>query len=170
MTSAGPLSVDVSQIRRRPGRRRAVTGAVHIDDLALSTLGVPDGRVEVDLELEAVGDEIVVTGSVQAPWQGPCRRCLEPVDGTADLRIREICEARPTEGETYPIVDDRVDLEPVVREAVLLALPSVPLCDDGCLGPAPDEFPALGAARDDEVPAGRDPRWAALDELTFDEP
>jgi uncharacterized protein len=68
-------------------------------------------------------------------------------------------------GETWPLTSDEIDLEPVVREAVLLALPLAPLCDEGCLGPAPERFPATVEDGDVAEEPPRDPRWAALDQL-----
>ncbi len=95
----------------------------------------------------------------------------------------------PTEGETYALDRDVVDLEPLVRDAVLLSLPLAPLCANDCQGPAPEAFPAIveddvavvspqpGSLRADadadaadlEEEPRRDPRWAALDQLRLDE-
>ncbi|HEY4376689.1 MAG TPA: YceD family protein, partial [Acidimicrobiales bacterium] len=71
-----------------------------------------------------------------------------------------------TDGETFPLEGDHLDLGPMVHDTVLLALPLAPLCGPDCLGPAPDEFPTTVAA-DPDGPAepARDPRWAALDDL-----
>jgi len=128
---------------------------------------VPDGAdVDVDVELESLSNGVVATGRVRAPWVGACRRCLVEVTGSAEADVREIFEPHPTEGETYLLGgDDTVDLEPLVRDAVLLALPLAPLCRDDCVGPAPDAFPTGPVAPVDEV---RDPRWSALDDLRFD--
>ena len=61
---------------------------------------------------------------------------------------------------------DDIDLEPLIREAVLLDLPVAPLCGDDCRGPAPDTYPAEPAADPDpDAEPPRDPRWAALDDL-----
>ncbi len=68
-------------------------------------------------------------------------------------------------------VGDEVDLERVVRDAVLLSLPLAPLCREDCPGPAPESFPARVAADplDDEgAEPSPDPRWAGLDQLKFD--
>ena len=78
------------------------------------------------------------TVAPSAPWTGECRRCLGDAHGIARAEVREIFEARPTEGETYPLTGDHIDLEPLVRDAVLLSLPLAPLCSEGCLGPAPE--------------------------------
>jgi uncharacterized protein len=89
-------------------------------------------------------------------------------------QIREIFEPRPVEGETYAMAEDIVNLEPMVRDAVLLALPLAPLCAADCRGPAPELFPArvAGEAEESEEEEGSgpisDPRWAALAELDFE--
>jgi uncharacterized protein len=106
---------------------------------------------------------------VEVPWTAECRRCLDPIRDVATVDLREVFEVSPVEGETYPIDGDEVDLEPVVRDAALLHLPLAPLCRPDCAGPAPEAFPATveGEGPEPDEPA-RDPRWAALDELSFD--
>lgn len=167
-----PLLINVMEIRRRPGTQREVTLSTPLPDLAISSAHVPsDGEVAVDGVLEAIEGAITLSGTVTAPWVGECRRCLDPVEGEVEATISEVFESRPVEGETYPIEGDVVDLEPVVRDAVLLGLPLAPLCRDGCPGPAPEALPVkLEGEGDDGEPAepARDPRWAALDQLRLD--
>jgi uncharacterized protein len=165
--------IGVTELRRRPGTQREVSVATVIPDLAITTARVPEGaEVVVEALLEAIEGGITVLGTVTAPWTGECRRCLDDVVGIAEIDLSEVFESRPTPGETYPIDGDEIDLEPVVRDAVLLHLPLAPLCREDCLGPAPEAFPALidGEAAEDE-PDGeppKDPRWAALDVLRPD--
>lgn len=170
MTGSSPLQVTVTDLRRRSGSRRRVHLEVELDGLAISTASVPEnGCIDVDVELESMGNSIVATGKVSAPWSGVCRRCLGQVDDVLHATVREIFEVAPTEGETYQLGHDTVDLEPMVRDVVMLALPLAPLCAYGCAGPAPDEFPT-GPEPTDETPStdgARDPRWAALDQITF---
>lgn len=155
-----------------------------LDDLVLFSAAVPDGvAVAVDVVLESLPDALTVHGTVRAPWRGECRRCLRVVSAEVTTEVREVFEAHPVEGETYPLDGDHVDLEPMVRDAVLLALPLAPLCDEVCPGPAPGLFTVRGgvdhAARagtgpGEGGPAERaaapaaDPCWAALDDLRFD--
>jgi uncharacterized protein len=166
-----PLRVGIADLRRRPGTRRRVEESVSLEDLEVSTARVPSGEpVVVELELETLSDGLVATGTIDAPWTGECRRCLRPVEGRAVVEVREIFQPRPVEGETYAMGEDIVDLEPMVRDAVLLALPLAPLCADDCRGPAPEEFPTGLADEGDgttsEAPV--DPRWAALSGLDFE--
>jgi len=139
-----------------------------MDGLGVSTAQVPAGApVDVDLELETLSDGLVATGTIDAPWVGDCRRCLRPVEGRAAVEVREIFQPRPVEGETYPMGEDVVDLGPMVRDAVLLALPLAPLCAEDCRGPAPEDFPTGGSDGEASGPPV-DPRWAALAELDFE--
>lgn len=167
------LRVGVMELRRRPGTQRDVHLATLLPGLAISSAHVPDAaEVLVDGVLEAIEGAITISGTVTAPWVGDCRRCLDPVEGVIEATLSEVFEANPVEGETYPLEGDEVDLERVVRDAVLLSLPLAPLCRADCVGPAPETFPAVvegegdDAGNDDEPP--RDPRWAALEGLTFD--
>jgi uncharacterized protein len=157
--------VGVSELLRHPGTRREVVVAAPLDDLALSSARVVEGsEVGARLTLEALGDtSVTVTGAITAEWTGECRRCLAAIEGSLETSVKEIFESRPVEGETYPLEGDRVDLEPMVRDAVLLALPLAPLCQEACAGPEPEAHP-LGA--DDDLRP--DDRWAALEQLKFD--
>jgi len=164
-----PLQVSVIEDLRRPGTRRRVQRSAVVDGLAISTAAVPPGEeVNLDLVLEVIGDDLVVTGSITFAWVGDCRRCLADVVSSGTVRVREVFERRPVEGETYQLGDGVVDLEAMVRETVLLALPLAPLCAEDCAGPAPERFPAA-VAIDEPEESVRDPRWAALDELRFDD-
>ena len=165
-----PLLIGVTELRRRPGTQREVQVAAPVEGLGITTARVPEGAdVQVDGVLEAIEGAITLRGTVRAPWVAECRRCLEDVGGEVEVELAEVFETRPTPGETYPIEGDDIDLEPVVRDAVLLHLPLAPLCREDCRGPAPEEFPAVptGADAAEHEPA-RDPRWAALDVLRDD--
>lgn len=172
----------VADLRRRPGVQRPVGRVLPADalgELATSAAVVPDGSdVELDAVAEASGADIVLTGTLAFAWEGDCRRCLQPVAGRVEAEVREIFQAQPVEGETWPVEGDAVDLAPVLREAILLALPLVPLCAEDCAGPDPERFPTRvedDVARGDDDGVGAeptaapaDPRWSALDGLRFD--
>ena len=129
-------SVDRLQVRRQ--------GV--LDDAGVHSARVADGVVEVDVEVTAAGDSFVAAGRVKGEWAAECRRCLEEVRGRIDTALREVFEWEPAEGETWPIVDQRIDLGPAVRETAMLALPLAPLCSVDCAGPVPDRFPTGPAA------------------------
>jgi uncharacterized protein len=121
--------------------------------------------VVLDVRLSSLNEGIVVTGTVRADWEGECRRCLTAVRGTLEVPVQEVFETRPVEGETSLLDVDRIDLEPLARESVLLELPQAPLCRDDCGGLCP-----VCGERRDEVDCGHDepatdPRWSALRDL-----
>ncbi len=173
----GPLMVGVTDPLRHAGTRYPVALVASLADLAISTAAVPGGaEVTLAVVVEAMADgRLTVTGTVSAPYEGACRRCLEPVAGRVEARVKEVFEPRPVEGETYPLVGEQIDLEQLARDAVLLALPLAPLCRDDCAGPDPADHPVTVAdldapvegVDDDDAPP-TDPRWAALRELRFD--
>lgn len=170
----------IAEDRRHPGVQRAVERdlpTAALGPISTSSAAVPpDGDVHLHGVVEATGLDIVLTGTVTFPWEGECRRCLEDVQGTLEAGLQEVFAVDPVEGETWPFTGDAIDLAPVLREVVLLSLPLVPLCSEGCRGPDPARFPATvegeGAADEHEEVVEeppRDPRWAALDQLSFDE-
>ncbi len=164
-----PFLVGIADLRRRPGTQRpvAIVGAVR--GVETSAARVPAGaEVELHGVLEAIeGGRFTFSGLVSAPWEGECRRCLEPVRGEVEAEVSEIFEAKPTDDEIYPFDGDEIDLEPMVHDTVLLALPLAPLCREDCPGPAPEAFPTGPDAGRTEIPTETqiDPRWAALSEL-----
>ncbi|HEV2766148.1 MAG TPA: DUF177 domain-containing protein [Acidimicrobiales bacterium] len=170
MAPAGGLLLGVGDLLARPGERRDESLDAVLDGLRVLGSKVPEGApVHLELHLQSVNTGVVVKGTTAAPWVGDCRRCLRPVEATLTAAILEIYEPDPTEGETQPLQGDHIDVEPVAREAVLLELPLAPLCRHDCAGLCPEcgadlNQGACGCAVDQS-----DPRWAALDDLRFDE-
>lgn len=173
----GPLVIGVTDPLRHPGSRYPVALTAALADLAISTAAVPSGaEVALEVAVEAMADgRLTVTGTVVAPYEAACRRCLEPVAGRVEARVKEVFEGVPVEGETYPRHGEQIDLEQLARDAVLLALPLAPLCRDDCAGPDPLDHPVTVADGDGPVEGDdgheappTDPRWAALRELRFD--
>ncbi len=166
--SAGaPLRVGVADLLRSLGSRRDHHLELPVDDLGVVATRVdPDAEVVLDLVLEAFSGGIAVSGAVEVPWVGECRRCLDPVRGTSTQRVSEIFGGAEGDEDAYPLEHEEIDLEPMVRDVVAGALPLAPVCRPDCPGPAPETFPTGPAEEDAPRP---DPRWAALDELSFDE-
>ena len=163
------LLVEIANLRRRTGATVPVVRTAVIPDLEITTARVHEGRVDVDVIVENVLEGLVVHGRIRAVTEAECRRCLDPVTREVDVEVHEVYELHPTEGETWPIEDDHIDLEPMVRESVMLALPLAPLCREDCLGPQPDRFPARSVDDEGQSRDTIDPRWAALDGLELDE-
>jgi uncharacterized protein len=168
-----PLVLDTRELGRRPGSQRELSRTVAAPaDLGIEVLRVPEGSpVELDLRLEAVMEGVLVTGTARAPLAGECVRCLEPITDELEVRFQELFvyedHALPEEedDEVSTLQNDLVDLEPLLRDAVVLALPFQPLCEDDCPGLCPDCGARLADDPDHAHEAAIDPRWAALTDL-----
>ncbi|MGH9157758.1 MAG: YceD family protein [Acidimicrobiales bacterium] len=161
-----PFLVNVGALRRVDGTRWSESRHGPMPGLALTGSAVPDdGEVLVDVMLESVPGAVVVTGTVEAPWRGECRRCLSEATGRVRIELRELFEEHPDPDQTYPLDGDRLDLALLARDAVLLELPLAPLCSQGCQGLCL----TCGADRNQGdcgcAPEMVDHRWAALDAL-----
>jgi len=164
--TGSPFVASVADLLRTPGHRRELELRGSIGELS-SAGTIVDAGAEVDVRvgLEAIPEGVVADGQIKVPWHAACRRCLRDVDGEVDVEFRELFERRPKEGETYPLDHEELDLAPLIREALLLALPLAPLCETGCQGICPTCGADLNEGSRDCPSAGRDPRWAALDDL-----
>lgn len=173
-----PLVIDTRQLPRQPGAMRTVRRVVKApEDLGLALIRVPAGAdLRLDLRLESVSEGVLVSGTVAATVSGECARCLRLISTDLEVPIQELfaypdstTDVTAEEDEVGRLQGDLIDLEPTVRDAVVLALPTSPLCRDDCPGLCPE----CGVHRDD-LPADHhheriDPRWAALKNVTLTE-
>src|SRR4051812_49239485 len=134
-----PWIVPVGPLLRVPGSRRDERVRAPLPRAAGSASEVAEGEdVAADLVLESLrGGALVAAGTVDAPWAGECVRCLGLARGRLHVEVRELFDPDSDNEETYPLGGDQVDLEPLVRDAVLLELPLAPLCADDCQGLCP---------------------------------
>ena len=160
------LRIDVADLLSHPGTRRGVTLCAHLDALRGSA-AVIEGPVDVAVSLERVPDGIVVRGELSAHWRAQCSVCLREIDRELTVHVDELFEPDPVEGETYPLEGGELDLEQLVRDALLLELPLAPHCAEACRPSTAASAPAAPAGSDepDEHDEPVDPRWAPLAEL-----
>ncbi|WP_293037076.1 DUF177 domain-containing protein [Mycobacterium sp.] len=167
---SGPMMFDITRLGRRPGAmvtlRKTVPSPARIGlDMIAIEAGAP---LELDLQVQSVSEGVLVTGTVTAPTAGECARCLTPLDGQVQVRLTELfaypdstTEATTEEDEVGHIVDDAVDLEQSIVDAVGLELPFSPVCTPDCPGLCPACGVSLAAEpghHHDRI----DPRWAKL--------
>jgi uncharacterized protein len=143
-------------------------------DLGLELIRVPEGAdMRLTLRMESVTEGVLVSARAQAPVTGECGRCLREINETLDATFQELyayehstTDETADEDEVGRLQGDLIDLEPDLRDAVVLALPNNPLCREDCPGLCPE----CGTSWD-ELPADHDhqqvdARWAALKQLT----
>lgn len=175
----GPLVFDTQVLGRRPGTERTVTRTIEAPaDLGHDVYGVPEGSpIDLELRLEAVMDGVLATGTASARAVGECVRCLDRLDDTVVVDLQELylydpistgdgAEEDGEEDELPVLEDDLLDLEPVLRDAVVLALPLNPVCDPECPGLCPECGARLADDPDHTHGDPIDPRWASLGGLT----
>lgn len=161
---------------------RRVTRAVPAPaDLGVAMATVPEGSdVELDLRLESVVEGVLVSGTARVHVVAECARCLDPVSWDEEVDLQELfaypaTDARGAvvdeaggdgEDDPLPTLDgDLFDLEPTLRDAVVLTLPLAPVCRESCTGLCPE----CGVRLEDDPGHQHDvvdPRWAALTALT----
>lgn len=165
-----PFKVNFNSLHVGPNERRELERAGVLDDLCTSGATVAeDSPISFSGFVDWIeGNRLVLTGHVRARWTGDCRRCLIAAKGDIDAEVREIFEPEPTEGETYPLNGAVIDIEPMVREAVMLELPVAPLCREDCKGLCPQ----CGVNRNDTDCSCEtdeiDVRWAGLEAFKKD--
>ena len=162
---ATPLIVNVVELLRRPGNTKDVNVTVESADVDFDDSRMSDDPVSVDLHLESLSNGIAVHGTATAAWEGECRRCLDPLRRQVTVELDELYQVAPDNPDAYAIESDQINLLPMVRENLLLAIPVGPLCTDAC----PGFCPQCGADRRQGpctcAPVRTDDRWAALDAL-----
>ncbi|MCX5237919.1 DUF177 domain-containing protein [Streptomyces prunicolor] len=181
-----PLVFDTHELGRRPGALQRLNRSIDAPkDLGIQgVIGVPEGApMELDLRLESVMEGVLVTGTARALAKGECVRCLEPLELSLEADFQEMfsypdaddrgrVKAEPVadaeesaEDEDRLFIEDGLfDLEPVLRDAVVLALPMQPVCQDDCLGLCSECGVRLTDDPDHHHDAV-DIRWAALQGL-----
>jgi uncharacterized protein len=181
-----PLVLDTRDLGRRAGTMRETrrTEPAPADLGRGMAIIAPGSDLELDLRLESVMEGVLVTGTVSATMTGECGRCLEPVSQPVTAHIQELfrypdsgpyggakqgTRAELADGEDDDelpqLVDDLIDLEPVLRDALVLELPMTPLCRDDCAGLCADCGERLDDLPADHSHEAVDPRWAALSGL-----
>jgi uncharacterized protein len=170
-SAKSPWVISTRELGRRPGNMRTYQRTVHAPaGLGLEVIGIPEGEpIELDLRLESASEGVFVSGTAHADVEGECARCLEPLSDEVTVALGELfaypdsaTEATTDVDEVSRVVDDLIDTEAMVRDAVLLALPLAPLCTEDCRGLCPDcggRWADLDAEHGHET---LDPRWAAL--------
>lgn len=166
-----PFVVDISRLGRRPGAMVPVRDQVsNPSQIGLDLIAIKPGAVmELDLRLESVSEGVLVTGAVAAATAGECARCLAPLTGRVEVELTELfayphstTDATTEDDELGRVVNDAVDLEQAIVDAVGLALPLSPLCRPDCPGLCPQCGVPLVDAEPGHQHDQIDPRWAKL--------
>ena len=134
----------MTNLMHRPGTSETFAEVVPAPaDLGNALIGVPEGTdIDMNVRLESVVDGILVTGDAVVDVHGECSLCLDPIDYemSADIQELFVFEKAPEGGpedevdEQYAVEGETLDLEPALRDAVILQLPFQPVCRETCQG------------------------------------
>lgn len=172
--NSSALTHSVRDLEHRSGTMRNLEIEVPAPkDFGTEVIGSPEGApMDLQLRLESVHDGILVSGTVIVSIHGECSRCLDPIDYDLPVDVQElfVFDASPEGDEdiedeqVYEVRDEEIDLEPMLRDAVIIQLPFQPVCRADCPG-----LCAQCGARLEKDPDHHhevlDPRWSALEGL-----
>ena len=160
------LKVSVAEILGRPGANRHISIDRKIEGVHVELARMTAAPVHGELMIESVVEGVLVTGPVSGEVTCSCARCL--TDFRTDLAV-DLCElfAGPgqldDEEDVYRVNGDEIDLEPMLRDELTLALPLHPVCRADCKGMCARCGRELNDGACDCTEDAMDPRWAALD-------
>jgi uncharacterized protein len=174
-----PLVFDTRDLA--PGIARTLTAAIPAPDyLGVELARVPAGaELELDIQLEGVAEGVLVTATVSGPLVGECARCLEPFASAVKVRFQELFTLSDAadqadeadDADSYRLdASGLLDLEPALRDAIVLELPLSPLCEDGCQGLCVECGVRLAEAEPGHRHEERGATWAALEDFQAERP
>lgn len=166
----GPFALSVRDITNQPGEMRVFTLEVPAEaQWGEGLVSFPQGEViGVDGRLESVHEGILVTGTADAQSVGECGRCLTDIAEHVEVEFQELFAYPGDEATDFEVQDDHVDLETLVRDAMVLSLQFQPVCQPDCPGLDPNTGERLTVSTETEQREPLDPRWAALQDYSKD--
>lgn len=129
-------------------------------------------------KIRLAGNEVFVNGRIDTRAQVECDRCLQPVElpvnadfaleymSGSDYESSEAAELTEAELSVSVFDGEAIDVDEVVKEQILLAVPTRMLCREDCKGICPECGIDRNSGDCTCVTNDIDPRWAALKNLT----
>ena len=158
-----PLLCNITKLQHENVRLRGTLTAEELEIDKFDELIQFLEPMEYELEVQRVEDGVLVEGSLRVPLHCECVRCLKPF--ASELYLADWACLLALEGEEkVTVVNDCVDLTPIIREDSLLAMPRHPLCRADCgglPGRSPSSAKPSGSSTSEGVPSA----WDVLDKL-----
>jgi uncharacterized protein len=160
------VSIETHNLVRRAGEMAEVHRLIDAPaELGNELIGVPTGsEMSLDLKLESVVEGILVSGEIKAHLVGECSRCLKPIESDEIFEVQELFfyAGKEADEDAFFVDNETIDLEPVIRDSVVLELPLIPVCSPDCLGLCLVCGFNLNDDPEHSHEAPVDPRWEAL--------
>lgn len=172
LDARSPLVLETHELSRQAGTMKEISRTVPAPaELGVELMRVPEGSpIALEIRLQSVVEGIWVSGTADVELAGECARCLIPLEEEATFTLEELYvhAGREAEEDARFVVDERIDLEPALREAVVLELPFTPLCREDCAGLCATCGANLNDDPDHTHGEQIDPRWSKLLEADSD--
>lgn len=169
LDARSPLVLDTHDLGRRAGALREVHASVPAPEgIGNAVIGIPTGSpIGLDLRLESVSEGVLVSGLATVRLEGECSRCLTRLEDELDVDLQELFvyedqSVTDDDEDLARMQGELLDLEPTLRDAVVLDLPFTPLCREDCAGLCPDCGVNLNDEPDHTHGPSTDARWGAL--------
>jgi uncharacterized protein len=161
------FKLNTHDLPRRAGEMKEYHLVINLENpIGIDVIAVPAGTLNLDLRLESVAEGILATGDFEVVAKGECIRCLDPIDLILERNFQELYSYKPDpeiEEEDQLLMDgDILDLEAPIRDAIVLALPINPLCDEDCEGLCSECGEKWRELPEDHAHQQIDARWGAL--------
>ncbi len=181
---SNPFILNIHELSRRAGEMKEYELDIEAPTrIGVPLIGVPEGDViEADIRVESVTEGVLLSAEIYAVAHGECIRCLDPVEQVVDRKIQELYRYEPTNDkgrkkrreeddidldadDELQMEGDLMNLEIHILDAIILALPVNPLCDEECMGLCPECGEKWESLPDDHSHSAVDARWAGLAQL-----
>ncbi|MBP3222603.1 MAG: DUF177 domain-containing protein [Actinomycetaceae bacterium] len=147
MSNESEYVFSLLSLPRQPGATLSIDEHLSVpNDTGVNMARVhTEDKLEVHFLLSSVNEGVYVSGSVQGKVDAQCARCLRDFSYEETFDVHELVfypdkravlveQGDEDAKEAYEIIDDHIDIEPLIRDACVLALPFTPLCSPDCLG------------------------------------
>jgi uncharacterized protein len=166
--------VDLERLALSSGQARSLDVEVSLEPIELGgqRYSSAGGGVEARLDVSRTSTGYALRLRLESELSGPCVRCLESAASRIEIDVREVDQPAANDEELRsPYVSDGVlDVDRWANDALVLALPSQPLCRPDCAGLCPVCGESLNDADPEEHRhrSGGDPRMAKLRDLELE--
>ena len=162
--SKSAFAVNVHDLMHKPGQMRVHRLELDLPEaMGNGIASISKGEeMDVDVRLESVHEGILVTGTVFTDGNAVCSRCLEPLSLDVEVDFQELFAYSVDNEDDFAVTDEQINLEQVIRDAVVLSLPFQPVCSKDCLGLCPDCGVKMAENPQHQHDAPIDSRWNAL--------
>ncbi|MEX0790549.1 MAG: DUF177 domain-containing protein [Actinomycetota bacterium] len=163
------LRIDVSNLAGRYGATQEIESSGPVEGFRSGLGWIEDGdSVQIELRLRNVNAGIDATGELRGKLHLSCSRCLVEYEQDFQLDVDEKFYFEPTLAELkegYEVRDQVVDLEPMLRDVIVLSIPMRPVHAEDCKGLCPVCGADMNVSDCRHTEHQMDARWAPLQNL-----